>query len=174
MYPSIQLKDYDAAVVSALKEKFNWLEKVESYPDFESGIPTPSAFFSIKSWEKNEDQRMNGQLSVILSCEVLAILGHDYESQQLEVRNQAMAISLFLESNQFGLEIEPSVFISAEPDAFDPDLDAYAAWSIRFNQIINVGNDFFAPEGETPSCVNVGYSPDIGADNEDKYESLIP
>ncbi|HGE5984818.1 MULTISPECIES: hypothetical protein [Vibrio] len=174
MSDGMHLSVYHEKVKKWLTDELPWIKSVEHYPETKTPLLTPSLFFSVMDWERSEHQPMNGQLSVTLNCEILAILGVCEPQYQLDVRNAAMAIGLKVDGSCFGMPIEPATFISAEPDAFDPDLDAYAAWSIRFNQIINVGNDFFAPEGETPSGVNVGYSPDIGADNEDKYESLIP
>ncbi|EJL6877290.1 hypothetical protein NMT00_000174 [Vibrio cholerae] len=174
MSDGIHLTEYHERVRQWLVDKFSWLKLVESYPELTTPLNVPCAFFSVLGWEKDDYQTQSSALTVNLSCEIIAVLGLEDEKHQIEVRNAAMAISIAVEGAQFGLPVSPAVFISAEPDAFDPDLDAYAAWSIRFNQIINVGNDFFEPEGETPSGVNVGYSPDIGADNEDKYESLTP
>lgn len=174
MSDGIHLTDYHQAVKQWLADNLPWLKSVESYPETETELTTPCAFFGVMDWERSETQPMNGQLAVTLNCEILAVLGMAEEQYQLEVRNAAMAISLKVEESRFGMAIEPAVFVSAEPDAFNPDLDDYAVWSIRFNQDVEVGEDAFKPEGLTPTTVKVGYSPDIGQANTDKYEKVVP
>ncbi|ELE2163695.1 hypothetical protein RC856_000359 [Vibrio fluvialis] len=174
MSESIHLTQYHEAVKSTLQAQLPWLLSIKDYPKIETPLLTPCAFFSVSGWEKSTEQKMNGQLSVTLSCEVLAVLGMEHEAYQVDIRNSAMAISLAIEANRFGLEVEPAVFVSADPDAFQPELDEYAVWSIRFEQEVQVGEDAFKPEGQIPNIVNVGYSPDIGESNQDKYEQVVP
>lgn len=174
MSDGIHLTDYHNKVTQWLADNLPWLKSVESYPETQTALVTPCAFFAVMDWERSEYQPMNGQMAVTLNCEILAVLGMADAQYQLEVRNAAMAIGLKVEEARFGMPIEPAVFVSAEPDAFNPELDDYAVWSIRFNQDVEVGEDVFKPEGLTPSTVKVGFSPDIGNANEDKYEQVVP
>ncbi|GAB3528661.1 hypothetical protein [Photobacterium alginatilyticum] len=174
MSDGIHLTTYHNAVKTWLDEQLPWLKVVDCYPEVKKTLQTPCAFFAVSDWDRADSQPMNGQLCVTLNCEILAVLGMADAQYQLEVRNAAMAIGLKIEGSRFGMPIKPAVFVSAEPDAFQPELDEYAVWSIRFNQDIEVGEDAFKPEGLTPTQVVVGYSPDIGKQNHDKYEQVIP
>ncbi|HGS5314524.1 TPA: hypothetical protein ACMDQY_004283 [Vibrio parahaemolyticus] len=174
MSDGIHLTDYHQAVKQWLADALPWLNSVDFYPETQTALKAPCAFFGVMDWERSETQPMNGQLAVTLNCEILAVLGMAEAQYQLEIRNAAMAIGLKVEECRFGMAIEPAVFVSAEPDAFNPELDEYAVWSIRFNQDVEVGEDAFKPEGLTPTVVKVGYSPDIGQANSDKYEQVVP
>lgn len=174
MSDGIHLTDYHQAVKQWLADNLPWLNSVDFYPETQTALKAPCAFFGVMDWERSETQPMNGQLAVTLNCEILAVLGMAEAQYQLEIRNAAMAIGLKVEECRFGMVIEPAVFVSAEPDAFNPELDEYAVWSIRFNQDVEVGEDAFKPEGLTPTMVKVGYSPDIGQANSDKYEQVVP
>ncbi|MEZ9880531.1 MULTISPECIES: hypothetical protein [Vibrio] len=174
MSDGIHLTDYHQAVKQWLADNLPWLNSVDFYPETQTALKAPCAFFGVMDWERSETQPMNGQLAVTLNCEILAVLGMAEAQYQLEIRNAAMAIGLKVEECRFGMAIEPAVFVSAEPDAFNPELDEYAVWSIRFNQDVEVGEDAFKPEGLTPTMVKVGYSPDIGQANSDKYEQVVP
>ena len=174
MSDGIHLTSYHQAVKQWLTDNLPWLKLVDCYPETETALTTPCAFFAVSDWDRADSQPMNGQLGVTLNCEILAVLGMADAQYQLEVRNAAMAIGLKVEQSRFGLPIKPAVFVSAEPDAFQPELDEYAVWSIRFNQEIEVGEDAFKPEGLTPTTIKVGYSPDLGAQDDEKYEQVVP
>lgn len=174
MSDGIHLTEYHDKVRQWLVDNLPWLASVEYYPETRTSMVTPCAFFGVMDWERAENQPMNGQLAVTLSCEVLAVLGMADAKYQLEVRNAAMAIGLKLEGARFGLPVEPAVFISAEPDGFNPELDDYAVWSIRFSQNVEVGEDAFKPEGLTPAMVRVGVAPKIGAAHEADYVQVVP
>ena len=174
MSDGIHLTEYHDKVTQWLIDNLPWLKSVECYPETQTAFVTPCAFVAVMDWERAENQPMNGQLAVTLNCEILAVLGMADAQYQLEVRNAAMAIGLKVEQARFGMPIEPAVFVSAEPDAFNPELDDYAVWAIRFNQDVEVGVDAFTPEGLTPSTIKVGFSPEIGQANEDKYVQVVP
>ena len=174
MSDGIHLTDYHESVKQWLTQELPWVQSIDDYPETETELLTPCVFFAVTDWERAEIQPMNGQMAVTLNCEILAVLGMADAQYQLEVRNAAMAIGLKVEQARFGMPIEPAVFVSAEPDAFNPELDDYAVWSIRFNQDVEVGEDAFQPEGLTPSTIKVGFSPEIGQANEDKYVQVVP
>ncbi|WP_273859429.1 hypothetical protein [Photobacterium sp. GSS17] len=174
MSDGIHLTNYHDKVRQWLAEQLEWVESVDYYPETKTQLSTPCLFFAVMNWDRADDQPMNGQLAVTLNCEILAVLGMADEQLQLEVRNAAMAIGLKVEGARFGLPVEPAVFISAEPDGFNPELDDYAVWSIRFSQNVEVGEDAFKPEGLTPAMVRVGVAPEIGAAHEADYVQVVP
>ncbi|MCL1124159.1 hypothetical protein [Shewanella surugensis] len=174
MSNGIHLTAYHDAIKSWLTAELDWLQLVDVYPETATKLKTPCAFFSVLNFERADDQCMNGQLTVTLNCEILAVLGMVDEQYQLLVRRTAMAIALKVENSRFGLPIEPAVFISAEPDEFSPELNDYAVWSIRFNQDIDVGDDMFDVQNLLPHTLNVGITPEVGADHVDDYRQVIP
>ncbi|WP_067096179.1 hypothetical protein [Marinomonas atlantica] len=140
----INLNEHAQAVISHLTEKFNGtLHSIEEYPDEFGSIQAPCAFFGVLDWERAEEQRMTGELTVDLNCQLLIVFGQDGTVSQNDVRNRAMGASLFIDDQNFGLDAEPARFISAQPFAFDPDLEQYVVWSVDFKQEIDIGVDQF-------------------------------
>ena len=170
---SIHLDDYHTAVQQYLSAELPWLKVVESYPERCDRLDTPSAFFGVVDWDRAEEQRMTGELSVELNCQLLVVFGQAGKISSNAIRNAAMSISLKLDEQRFGLDAEPAQFVSAEPWAFDPDLDQYVVWAVNFRHQVEVGEDQFdlVPDF-LPTSANVGQVPKTGADHLDDYEQL--
>ncbi|WP_417536829.1 hypothetical protein [Methylophaga sp.] len=174
MSDGIYLTDYHNKVESYLSSNVPWLCSVKSYAELKGRIKTPCAFFAVNGWEKADSQQQNGQLSVDLDCVVLVVFGESGNDTQTAIRNAAMALSYKIDDCRFGMPVDPAVFISAEPDGFNPDLNGYEAWAIRYSHQIDVGEDEFSGDGITPSTVRVGYTTPSGSDREpDEYEEVI-
>lgn len=174
MSDGIHLTDYHEAVISWIEQNIDWLQTVQYYPEVQTELPAPCAFFSVEDWDMSESQPMNGMLSVDLNCKLMVVFGLIHADYQLEVRNAAMAICAAINEQRFGLAIEPLVLQGAEPYNFQPELDDYAVWSIRFMQTVDIGVDVYKPDGIIPSTVMVGYAPKIGAAHEEEYEQVVP
>ncbi|MGB0468570.1 MAG: hypothetical protein ACPGF7_13710 [Pontibacterium sp.] len=169
---SIHLTDFHEAVKATLEANVDWLQSVDYYPEVQTQLPAPCAFFSVADWEFSDRQPMNGQLAVDLNCELLVVFGIADLAYQLKVRNAAMALCLEVSENRWGLPVEGAKLQSAQPDAFSSELDGYAVWNIRWLQSIEVGADAFDGVGITPTQVMVGYSPYIGTGNESMYTEV--
>lgn len=172
---SVHLDSYHAAVSDHIAAELPWLKSVDDYPEQFEKLSTPCAFFGVVDWDRAEDQRMTGELSVVLSCQLLVVFGQAGQVSSKAVRNAAMAMSVKIDEQRFGLEVDPAQFVSAAPWAFDPDLDQYVVWAVNFVHQIEVGEDQFdlVPDF-LPSQVNVGQVPKNGADNLDEYEQVAP
>lgn len=170
---SLHLDDYHDAVKSHIAAELDWLKSVDDYPEQFGVLETPCAFFGVVDWDRSEDQRMTGELSVVLSCQLLIAFGQSGKVSSRAVRNAAMAASLKIDEQRFGLEVTTAQFVSAEPWAFDPDLDQYVVWAVNFRHEIEVGEDQFdlVPDF-LPTEVNVAQAPKNGADHLDDYEQL--
>ncbi|MGB2080041.1 MAG: hypothetical protein ACPHV3_09650 [Vibrio sp.] len=168
----ITLTDYHDAVVTWIKDNASWLQSVDYYPETRTELATPCAFFSVEDWEKSEKQRANGQLSLDVRCELILVFGMLEPEYQRAIRNAAMALSLLIDDARFGLTIPGAVLESASPDAFDPELDGYAVWSIRWLQRLDIGDIEISADEFKPSKILVGLSPDIGLGHEQDYEEL--
>jgi len=167
----IHLDDFHDAVVASL-ESIGWLNSVEAYPEHQTELVGPCAFFSVIDWEFAEEQPMNGQIAVDLSCELLVVFGRDDSGYQKSIRNAAMAICAKVHGNRWGLQVEPAVLKGASPDGFTPELDAYAVWRIEWQQRAEIGIDQYHDDGSgfVPTTIMVSQSPHIGAGNEGHYE----
>ncbi len=169
----LHLDDYHDAVIEKISTDMPWLTSVDNYPEQLGKLDTPCAFFGVVDWDRASDQRMTGELSIELSCQLLIVFGQEGEVSSKAVRNASMFASIKIDENRFGLNAEPAQFVSAEPWAFDPDLDQYVVWAVNFRHEIEVGEDQFdlVPDF-LPTDVNVAQAPKNGADHLDDYEQL--
>ena len=140
---SIQLDDHAQAVIDHLTQNLPWLTSITEYPDEFGAIDTPCAFFGVLDWDRSKEQRMTGELTVDLNCQLLVVFGQQGTVSHKKVRDAAMAASLHIDNQRFGLDAEPARFTSAQPFAFDPDLEQYVVWSVDFKQEIDIGIDQF-------------------------------
>ncbi|PNH90840.1 hypothetical protein C1M56_00890 [Vibrio diazotrophicus] len=174
---SITLTQYHDAVKSWLEnnEYLDWLVDIAPYPRLEQPPTDNSAYFGVTNWEKSEQQKGTGEVSMDLSCQLLVVFPQGTPDIQLMIREAVMSLCLELENQRFGLQAKALQLISAEPDAFNPELDECAVWSVRWVHQIDIGSvssdlidEVFNPFGKAM----VGYSPEIGTDHEPDYETV--
>ncbi|PNH99235.1 hypothetical protein [Vibrio diazotrophicus] len=174
---AITLTEYHDAVIAWLKtnEYLDWLVNAVIYPELRKPPAENSAYFGITDWEKSEDQKNTGELTMDLSCQLLVVFPQGTPDVQLMIREAVMSLCLELENQRFGLQAKALRLISAEPDAFNPELDECEVWSIRWIHQIDIGSvnsaliaEVFNPLGKAM----VGYSPEIGTGHEPKYETV--
>lgn len=170
---NVTLAEYHSAVLDYLTTQVDWLTCVEHYPETETELATPCAFFSVLDWDKSDNQKGNGQLTLNVNCELLVVYGFSDPDYQVKVRDASMMLSLLIDECRFGLEIRPAVLTSAEPDSFNPELDGYAVWSIRWVQPLTIGQVEISAQTFTPGTVMVGYYPDVGPDKHSDYEVVL-
>ncbi len=173
---SIHLTKYHDEVQSFIMNEMAWLQSFTAYPEVATELKTPCAFFQIEDFEISDVQKMNGTLSVDLSCEIIVVLGINNPFNQVEVRNAALALAIKVQGCRFGLPCVGAKFISASPDSLNEELDGYAAWSIKYSHQIEAGDDKYEPNFEniTPHTVYVGFCPEIGRVHQDDYEQIVP
>lgn len=174
------LSDYQAGVLSALRE-IPWAVTAGIYPDLPSDdFPTPALFFDVARWGRAE-QPVGGNVTLELTCNIY-ILRHfvagDGESEgeqgsaETRVRNAALKMSDWVEGRQFGPGSAPAVFDSAEPMIWDGGEGGspYAVWSVSFTQRLAVGIDPFDTEN-APRLKEfwLGIFPEVGAAHRDDY-----
>ncbi|NOI20825.1 hypothetical protein F0223_21615 [Vibrio coralliilyticus] len=179
MSQSITLDEYHDAVVNWFKsnEKLTWIKTVAAYPELEAGFQTPAIFFGIPNWSKAESQKTNGQKTYELDCQVLLVMDMSREAVQKEIRNAAMLLNYELDDQRFGLKTKGSQVTSSEEDAFNPELDDYVVWSVRYTHEVEVGaieGALLAEIFDLTARRMVGYTPNVGNAHKDDYEQVYP
>ncbi|MEH0741148.1 hypothetical protein H4F05_06435 [Vibrio cholerae] len=174
---SITLTQYHDSVTSWLtnNDYLDWLVNVASYPELKKPPTENSAYFGITNWEKSDQQKGSGEVSMDLSCQLLVVFPRGTPEVQLMIREAVMSLCLELENQRFGLQVKPLQLISAEPDAFNPEIDECEVWSVRWIHQIDIGsvNQTLLPQPFiTGGKASVGYSPKIGAAHEADYETI--
>lgn len=174
---TITLTQYHDSVTSWLKENeyLEWLVNVAAYPELKKPPTENSAYFGVTNWEKAEQQKGTGEVTMVLSCQLLVIFPSSTPDVQLTIREAVMSLCLELENQRFGLQTKALELISAEPDAFNPELDECEVWSVRWLHQIDIGSvepSLIAAPFITGGVSKVGYSPKIGAAHEADYETI--
>lgn len=178
--PSYTQNDYHVAVTDVLKS-IEWQREVGFYPDDRTPLETPGLYFSVDSWSRAD--KGTDQLNIEMDCSIWIIVSRslkcdqdhpDLDSPELYTRSLAADISQLVETNNFGLDIEPSVFQSATMDTFDKGLIDYYVWRISYGQTIPIGKDPHDFPRTPLKQIYVGIAPDIGLGHEDDYDPLFP
>ncbi len=123
-----------------------------------------------------KQQKGTGELSIDLNCQLLVVFPASTPEVQLTIREAVMSLCLEIEQQRFGLQVKPLQFVSAEPDAFNPELDECEVWSLRWIHEIDISGvdksllaEVFNPNGKSMA----GYEPNIGLDHQPDYEPIF-
>jgi hypothetical protein len=63
--------------------------------------------------------------------EARIVVDSTIENASVIVRSLAAEVGRVVNRNAFNMNISPAEFISAEPDGFKPELDAYLLWLVE-------------------------------------------
>lgn len=170
----VTVPDYYQTVLGSLRQ-IPWIKTAESYPQTLTNLSTPAVFLSLKGWTPGS-RDTSGQISIVLSGEMLVLTDRSASSPDVAVQGYAAELTQWLAGQQFGLEgVEPAVFTSAAPyspetDTTVPALNDYAAWAVNFTQDVAVGADPLAYDGTPLRQAWLGCAPETGSDHIDDYQ----
>ncbi|MEQ5075916.1 hypothetical protein ABN197_18490 [Providencia alcalifaciens] len=174
MATPLRMAAYHEAVLTALRA-LPWVNSVEMYPETVTPLVTPAVFFSVDGWEM--DNHSDGQLRVTLSGSLWVLVDRATTSEigrpEVYIRSAAADLTQWLDGQTFGLSmVEPAVFLSADVDETDPQLDDYWVWQVSFTQRVALGADPFATNNLPLQRVWLGITPDIGAQHVADYHLI--
>lgn len=174
--PSYTQRTYHNAVISTLNRKAAWAKEVDAYPNTstERALNTPALYFDIEGWERAESG--TEQLNLDLECVIWVVVSRSLAtdgSPELYTRTLAEEISVLIDTETFGLDVEPAEFLSTGVDNFDRALLDYHVWRVDFRQILPVGAD---PYANLPGLTQIflGREPKVGTGHEDDYTPMLP
>ena len=173
MADPLSLAVYHHAVIETLRQ-LPWVADADTYPENRTQLVTPAIYLSVESW--NPCSNPSGQPSVTLSVSLFIVVERSSATitkPDIYIRSAAADLTQWLDGQQFGLpHIEGAIFVSAEVDAFDPQLDDYLVWRISFEQQAAFGADSFAQSGASLKGVWLGKAPDIGNGHMADYRKI--
>lgn len=172
----ITLVELHTAVLTYLKQA-TWARFIGSYPKVKTGLVTPALYFAVNAWSRADTG--TDQLHVDVDCSIYLAVNRSLDieggaSPELYARDLADDLTCLVDAQTFGLEIEPSVFVSAEVDEFDPEMDDYHVWRIDFSVLLPVGVDPHDIARAPLKQAWLGKAPDIGEGHEEDYLALLP
>lgn len=172
----ITLVELHTAVLAHLRD-VSWQRFTGSYPEVKTALVTPALYFAVNAWSRAEAG--TDQLHVDVDCSIYLAVNRSLDiegraSPELYARDLADDLTCLVDAQTFGLEIEPSVFVSAEVDEFDEEMDDYHVWRIDFSVLLPVGPDPHDITRAPLQQVWLGKAPDIGKGHEEDYLALLP
>lgn len=172
----VTLVELHNAVLESLRG-VAWQRFTGAYPEVKTALVTPALYFAINAWSRADAG--TDQLHVDADCSIYLAVNRSLNieggmSPELYARDLADDLTCRVDAQTFGLDISPSVFLSAEVDEFDKEMDDYHLWRVDFSVELPVGPD---PHDITRAPLQqlwLGKAPNIGAGHEEDYTPLLP
>ncbi|WP_374698712.1 hypothetical protein [Wolbachia endosymbiont (group B) of Limnophora tigrina] len=156
-------------ICNTLKTEIPVVQTCEVYRAIHREIITPAVFVELASLEPGKDSGTE-ELALKARFEARIVIDSTIENAPVIVRSLAAEVARVVNKNTWKMEkISPAEFLSAEPDAFKPELDAYLVWLVEWVHEVHLGDSVWAESNILPSTVYIGFTPDIGVANKDKY-----
>lgn len=165
------LEDLQQSIQNIIKQEMPAIVTCDLYPSIRKAIPAPAVFIELSSIEPGQDPG-TGELAVIVTIEARIVIDNHVEQAELQIQNLAADLARLVHRNQWGLEVSPAEFISATPDAFKADLDAYLVWQVTWQHQLHLGEAIWKDSDIAAHTIYVGFAPYIGEPHEDKYQEL--
>lgn len=158
--PQIDIADLHAAIKSALTAEFPGVT-VEYFDRPGEKIAVPAIRFGLEQIipaEPMDSGTEQLETELLFSAHCLATYK---QGGKLAVRILAANVARFVNDNRFGLPVTPGRFVSANPEEFT---DEYEAWRVDFRLGANLGVSIWDPAGVVPEEVFIGQEPRTGTD----------
>ncbi|WP_425386564.1 hypothetical protein [Wolbachia endosymbiont (group A) of Barypeithes pellucidus] len=148
-------KDLHQAICSTLKEEIPAIQTCEIYPAIRKELLAPALFVELVSLESGKDPGTE-ELALKARFEARIVIDSTIENAPIIVRTLAAEVAKVVNKSTFSMNISPGEFLSAEPDGFRPELDAYLVWMVEWVHTIHVGRSIWEEGKIKPHTINVG------------------
>lgn len=156
-------------ICNTLKAEIPVIKTCEVYPAVRREIIAPAVFIELASLEPGKDPGTE-ELSLRTRFEARVVIDSTIENASIIVRSLASEVARVVNKNIWKMEkISPAEFLSAEPDAFKPELDAYLVWLVEWVHEVHLGDSVWAESSIMPSTIYVGFTSETGVANKHKY-----
>ena len=165
------LEDLQQAIQNRILQEMPAIVTCELYPSMRKAIPAPAVLIELSRIEPGDDPG-TGELAVIVTIEARIVIDNHVAQAELHIQNLAAQLSRFVHRNQWGLEVSPAEFISATPDAFKADLEAYLVWQVTWQHQLHCGQSIWKDSDIAAHTIDVGCTPYIGESHEHQDQVL--
>lgn len=143
------------AICTTLKKEIPAIQTCEIYPTIRKELVAPAVFVELSSFEKGNDPGTE-ELALKARFEARVVIDSTIENAPLIVRSLASEVAIVVNGNTFNMNISPGEFLSAEPDGFRPELDAYLVWIIEWSHQLHLGKSVWKEGKIKPHKISVG------------------
>ncbi|WP_174516946.1 hypothetical protein [Wolbachia endosymbiont of Cardiocondyla obscurior] len=148
-------KDLHQAICSTLKEEIPDVQTCEIYPSIRKELLAPALFVELVSLESGKDPGTE-ELALKARFEARIVVDGTVEDSSLVVRSLAAEVARVVNKNTWEKNVSPAEFLSAEPDGFRPELDAYLVWMVDWNHQLHLGKSIWTENKIKPHTITIG------------------
>ncbi|WP_265027528.1 MULTISPECIES: hypothetical protein [unclassified Wolbachia] len=148
-------KDLHNAICTTLKKEIPAIQTCEVYPAIRKELIAPAVFVELNSFEKGHDPGTE-ELALKARFEARIVIDSTIENAPIIVRTLAAEVAKVVNKSTFSMNISPGEFLSAEPDGFRPELDAYLVWVVDWVHEIHIGESVWSKTGIKPHIIEIG------------------
>ncbi|WP_264704626.1 hypothetical protein [Wolbachia endosymbiont (group B) of Apotomis betuletana] len=151
----MNLKDLHDKICTTLKREIPAIQTCEIYPSIRKELLAPAVFVELASLEPGKDPGTE-QLALKARFEARIVVDSTIENAPLIVRSLAAEVARVVNKNTWEKNVSPAEFLSAEPDGFRPELDAYLVWMVDWSHQLHLGKSVWEEGKIKPHTINVG------------------
>ncbi|WP_265041671.1 hypothetical protein [Wolbachia endosymbiont (group B) of Melanostoma mellinum] len=147
--------DLHQTICSTLKEEIPSIQTCEIYPAIRKELIAPALFVELVSLESGKDPGTE-ELALKARFEARVVVDGTVEDSSLVVRSLAAEVVRVVNKNTWKKNVSPAEFLSAEPDGFRPELDAYLVWMVDWNHQLHLGKSIWTENKIKPHTITIG------------------
>ncbi|QJT94793.1 hypothetical protein HGO53_06775 [Wolbachia endosymbiont of Diaphorina citri] len=151
----MNFKDLHNAICTTLKKEIPAIQTCEIYPSIRKELLAPAVFVELSGFEKGHDPGTE-ELALKARFEARIVVDGTVEDSSLVVRSLAAEVARVVNKNTWEKNVSPAEFLSAEPDGFRPELDAYLVWMVDWNHQLHLGKSIWTENKIKPHTITIG------------------
>ncbi|WP_250294730.1 hypothetical protein [Wolbachia endosymbiont of Oedothorax gibbosus] len=149
------LTELQKAICRILKKEISAIQTCEVYPTIRKELVAPAVFVELVSLESGKDPGTE-ELALKARFEARIVVDGTVEDSSLVVRSLAAEVARVVNKNTWEKNVSPAEFLSAEPDGFRPELDAYLVWMVDWSHQLHLGKSVWEEGKIKPHKIAVG------------------
>ncbi|WP_264375258.1 MULTISPECIES: hypothetical protein [unclassified Wolbachia] len=148
----MNFKDLHNAICTTLKREISSIQTCEIYPAIRKELVAPALFVELVSLESGKDPGTE-ELALKARFEARIVVDGTVEDSSLVVRSLAAEVARVVNKNTWEKNVSPAEFLSAEPDGFRPELDAYLVWMVDWSHQLHLGKSIWTENKIKPHTI---------------------
>ena len=142
-------------ICKTLQAKISAIKTCTAYPVLQKAVKAPAVFVELAQLEPGHDPGTE-ELALVAHFEARIVVDSLIKDAHVIVRSLASEVARVVNMNTFDLPISPARFVSAAPDAFKPELDAYLVWAVTWTHELHQGQSIWTTPDITPHTITIG------------------
>lgn len=168
---AITLDQLYSAICAGIRSVLPSAVLVDLWPELKRRITLPAVLIELNELEPGEDP-YTGETAIIGRFQARIVVDPIMLKSHALCSGMAAALVVALREQRWGLPISPAEFVQAAEDFTKPELDSYRVWMIEWRHEFHMGEIDWPFEDSSGLSFYLGFDPETGPGNEDKYWQL--